>query len=129
GGRRRGRAATRRSLAQRSSRAAGRRAIGPAHRSDPRARRRGAGRARRARARRSGRASPGPRPGGARAPYGWPATTPGTPVLVEYFGWIFESGRISWTAWATAIADSANPVAISFSLPSKVVMSPHAHTR
>ena len=28
----------------------------------------------------------------------------------------------------TAIADSAKPVAMSFSLPLKVVMSPHAHT-
>ena len=39
------------------------------------------------------------------------------------------SGRISCTAWATATADSAKPVAISLSLPSKVVMSPQAHTR
>src|SRR5438270_504051 len=34
---------------------------------------------------------------------GWPATAPGTPVLVEYLGWIFISGRISCIAWATAI--------------------------
>src|SRR5205807_1180464 len=56
------------------------------------------------------------------------STAPGTPVLVEYFGWIFISGRMWWTAWATAIAASAKPVAISFSFPSKVVMSPAAHT-
>ena len=39
------------------------------------------------------------------------------------------SGRMECTACATAIADSAKPVAMSLSLPSKVVMSPHAHTR
>ena len=39
------------------------------------------------------------------------------------------SGRMWCTACATAIADSAKPVAISLSLPSNVVMSPHAHTR
>ena len=38
---------------------------------------------------------------------GCPSTAPGTPVFVEYFGWIFISGRISWTAWATAVAASA----------------------
>jgi hypothetical protein len=38
---------------------------------------------------------------------GWPSTAPGTPVFVEYFGWIFISGRIRCTAWATAIAASA----------------------
>ena len=25
---------------------------------------------------------------------GWPATAPGTPVLVEYFGWMRMSGRM-----------------------------------
>src|SRR5256714_6529676 len=59
---------------------------------------------------------------------GSPSAPPGTPVLVEYFGWIFVSGRMWWTAWATAIAASAKPVAISLSLPSKGVMSPHAQT-
>ena len=49
-------------------------------------------------------------------------------MLVEYLGWIFISGRMWWTACATAIAASPKPVAISLSLPSKVVMSPHAHT-
>jgi hypothetical protein len=29
---------------------------------------------------------------------GCPSTAPGTPVLVEYLGWIFVSGRISCTA-------------------------------
>ena len=43
-------------------------------------------------------------------------------MLVEYFGWIFISGRMWWTACATAIAASAKPVAISLSLPSKVVI-------
>lgn len=38
---------------------------------------------------------------------GWPSTAPGTPVFVEYFGWSFVSGRMWWTAWATAIAASA----------------------
>ena len=38
------------------------------------------------------------------------------------------SGRIVWTAWETAIAASAKPVAISLSLPSNVVMSPQAQT-
>ena len=38
---------------------------------------------------------------------GWPSTAPGTPVFVEYFGWIFISGRIRCTAWATATAASA----------------------
>ena len=38
---------------------------------------------------------------------GWPATAPGTPVLVEYFGWIFVSGRMWCTACETAIAASA----------------------
>jgi hypothetical protein len=37
----------------------------------------------------------------------WPSTAPGTPVFVEYFGWIFISGRSRCTAWATAIAASA----------------------
>src|SRR2546429_7871005 len=59
---------------------------------------------------------------------GSPSAPPGTPVLVEYLGWILVSGRIWWTACATAIAASAKPVAISLSLPSNVVMSPHAHT-
>ena len=27
-------------------------------------------------------------------PSGSPSTAPGTPVLVEYFGWIFMSGRM-----------------------------------
>jgi hypothetical protein len=36
-----------------------------------------------------------------------PSTAPGTPVFVEYFGWIFVSGRMWCTAWATAIAASA----------------------
>ena len=49
-------------------------------------------------------------------------------MLVEYFGWIFISGRMWWTACATAIADSAKPVAISLSFPLKVVMSPAAQT-
>ncbi len=44
------------------------------------------------------------RSGGAQ---GWPSTAPGTPVFVEYFGWIFISGRSRCTAWATAIAASA----------------------
>ena len=39
--------------------------------------------------------------------YGCPATTPGTPVLVEYFGWILVSGRMRCTACDTAIAASA----------------------
>ena len=39
------------------------------------------------------------------------------------------SGRIVWTACATAIAASPKPVAISLILPSNVVMSPHAQTR
>jgi hypothetical protein len=30
--------------------------------------------------------------------YAWPSTAPGTPVFVEYFGWIFISGRMWWTA-------------------------------
>ena len=64
---------------------------------------------------------------GARA-QGWPPTPPGTPVFVEYFGWIFISGRKECTACATATADSAKPVAMSLSLPSNVVMSPHAQT-
>jgi hypothetical protein len=34
-------------------------------------------------------------------------------VFVEYFGWIFISGRKECTACATATADSANPVAMS----------------
>ena len=38
-------------------------------------------------------------------------------------------GGSSCIACATAMAASANPVAISLSLPSKVVMSPHAQTR
>jgi hypothetical protein len=38
---------------------------------------------------------------------GCPSTAPGTPVFVEYFGWIFISGRMWCTAWATAIAASA----------------------
>jgi hypothetical protein len=46
-------------------------------------------------------------------------------VFVEYFGWIFISGRNQWTACATAIADSENPVAMSLSLPSNVVMPQH----
>ena len=50
---------------------------------------------------------------GRAALYGWPSTAPGTPVFVEYLGWIFMSGRIWCTAWATAIAASAKPVAIS----------------
>src|SRR5205814_10181860 len=57
-----------------------------------------------------------------------PSTTPGTPVLVEYAGWIRVSGRMWRTACATAIAASPNPVAISLSLPSNVVTSPAAHT-
>lgn len=36
-----------------------------------------------------------------------PSTAPGTPVFVEYLGWIFVSGRMWCTAWATAIAASA----------------------
>jgi membrane protein implicated in regulation of membrane protease activity len=51
-----------------------------------------------------GRAKVGDRGGRAQ---GWPSTAPGTPVFVEYFGWIFISGRIRCTAWATAIAASA----------------------
>ena len=43
---------------------------------------------------------------GARA-QGCPSTAPGTPVFVEYFGWIRMSGRMWCTAWATAIAASA----------------------
>ena len=39
--------------------------------------------------------------------YAWPSTAPGTPVFVEYFGWIFISGRMWWTACETAIAASA----------------------
>ena len=31
---------------------------------------------------------------GERLAQGWPATAPGTPVFVEYFGWIFMSGRM-----------------------------------
>jgi len=48
-------------------------------------------------------------PPGRRRPrhQGWPATAPGTPVFVEYFGWIFVSGRMWWMAWETAIAASA----------------------
>ncbi len=38
---------------------------------------------------------------------GWPPAPPGTPVFVEYFGWIFMSGRKEWTACATATAASA----------------------
>ena len=61
-------------------------------------------------------------------PQTWPSTAPGTPVFVEYLGWSLVSGRMWWTAWATAMADSEKPVAMSLSLPSKVVMSPHAQT-
>ena len=39
--------------------------------------------------------------------YAWPSTAPGTPVFVEYFGWIFISGRMWCTACETAIAASA----------------------
>ena len=39
--------------------------------------------------------------------YAWPSTAPGTPVFVEYLGWIFISGRMWCTACETAIAASA----------------------
>ena len=42
-----------------------------------------------------------------RGGYGWPSTAPGTPVFVEYLGWIFISGRMWCTACETAIAASA----------------------
>lgn len=38
---------------------------------------------------------------------GWPSAPPGTPVFVEYLGWIFISGRMACTACETAIAASA----------------------
>jgi hypothetical protein len=44
---------------------------------------------------------------GLRSGYACPSTAPGTPVFVEYFGWIRVSGRIACTAWETAIAASA----------------------
>jgi hypothetical protein len=34
--------------------------------------------------------------------YAWPSTAPGTPVFVEYLGWIFISGRMWCTACETA---------------------------
>ncbi len=43
----------------------------------------------------------------ARGGYGWPSTAPGTPVFVEYLGWMRTSGRIACTAWETATAASA----------------------
>ena len=129
----------RRSRARPSSRAAGRRSSARARRSG----RRAVAGARDRRARRHRSASISARSTGSRRrrrataaiasagrpASGWPSTAPGTPVLVEYFGWILISGRIVWTACATAIAASAKPVAISLSLPSKVVMSPQAQTR
>ena len=42
-----------------------------------------------------------------RARYGCPSTTPGTPVFVEYLGWMRISGRMECTACATATAASA----------------------
>ena len=39
--------------------------------------------------------------------YGWPSTTPGTPVFVEYPGCRRMSGRMRRSACATAIAASA----------------------
>ena len=94
-GRRSARAGARRSRAPRAPRAAGRR-------SRARARRR----ARRAAV--AARATPAlveqpreHRVGGAQVlpgVYAWPSTAPGTPVFVEYFGWIFISGRMWWTA-------------------------------
>ena len=38
---------------------------------------------------------------------GCPSTAPGTPVFVEYLGWIFISGRMWCTACETAMAASA----------------------
>ena len=66
----------------------------------------------------------------AQAVYAWPSTAPGTPVFVEYFGWIFISGPdVVHGLRRRRSPPRAKPVAMSLSLPSKVVMSPHAHTR